>query len=184
MFFFVFCLFVISSFRVFVISSSCFRYFVFSHGVICLFAWHLFVFSPGVISPPKDEITPSEKTRLNNARRKDEKTPREKTTKSKFQMASFCMAFFRLFALKFCLSAWRVSVSSFRLLAWRYFVFLSFCMTFFSSFRLFAWRFLPFRVASFRREKTNWHNPATICFRWHFYSSLGRTGTNYLEIHA
>ena len=82
------------TYGVLVVNSS-YRHFVFS--LFRLFAWRyfvfssfsmasIFVFSPGVISPRKDEITLGGKTtRQNNARRKDENTPREKTTKLKFK---------------------------------------------------------------------------------------------------
>ena len=113
------CLFFISSFRYFFFSFFC----LFVILSFRLFEWRLFPFSHGVFSPRNDKTTPCEKTtRRKNAKRKDEKRPCEKTkrrhakktTKLKFQMASFCVAFFRLFALNFRLFAWRIS---FRLFA-------------------------------------------------------------------
>ena len=152
------CLFVISSFRV-----ASFR----------LFAWRYFVFSHSVFSPRKDEKMPCVWKRIGTPPLMLSysilkvpirfHTPREKTTKLKFQIASFRMAFFRLFALKFRLFEWRVS--SFRLFAWRYFVFWH---GVFSSFLFFAWRFLVFSRSIFsprQDEKTKWHNPATIVLR-------------------
>ena len=75
-------------------------------------------------------------------------------------MASFRLAFFRLFMLEFRLFVWRVSL--FRLFAWRYFVFSHGVI---SSFRLFAWRLFVFSrgvISGRKDEKTKWHNPATI----------------------
>ena len=142
-------LFVISSFRYFVIPT--FRYFVFSPGVISsfyLFAWHLFVLSPVVISPRKYEITPGEKTtRRNNASRKDEKTPREKTTKFNFSNGVFSHGIF---------SSFHAEISSFRVAGF------VFSYGAFSSFHIFAWRvFRLFAWRLFAAKKTKWRNPAT-----------------------
>ena len=94
--------------------------------LVRLFAWRLFVFSPGVISPRKDEKTPCEKTkRKNNARRKDEKTPCEKNERQKKKKkkngtrkddkVKVSNGIFSHGVI----SSFRVA--SFRLFAWRYF---------------------------------------------------------------
>ena len=78
-------------------------------------------------------------------------------------MASFRVAFFRLFVLEFRLFVWRVSL--FRLFAWRYFVFSHGVI---SSFRLFARRLFVFSrgvISGRKDEKTKWHKPATIIYR-------------------
>ena len=113
-----------------------------------LFAWRYFSTKKRHAKKRKHEITPGEKTKKRHARkRKDKKTPREKTTKLNFQMASFCAKISSFHMADFVFS--HGVISSFRT----------------AFFRFFAWRFYvfsSFRVASFCRQKTKRHNPATI----------------------
>ena len=164
---------IISSF--FRVASSCLFLFAWR-----LFAWRNSVFSFFFFSPRKDKKMLSEKTpgvipsflfflfatkRQKDAMRKDarqkdekappEKTPREKTpprekkTKLKFLMASFCMAFFFFSSFRAETAFWQLS---------------SFRMVFFLLFVFLHGVFSSFRVVSFRRKKTKWHNPATKDF--------------------
>ena len=121
-------------------------------------------------------------------------------------MASFRVAFFRLFVLEFRLFVWRVSL--FRLFALRYFIFSAFRMALFrlfvlsrgvfSSFRFFAWRYFGAK----RRNGTNqppysqqvfietiwaetWQNQQNdLCDKWRLRSAWASTQSDQSSLYA